>query len=297
MGLVAGVLAAGCADGQSYVHVTVTGDVAAASSIDRFEVRATNQGQTATVTIAPTGGAPIALPFDFALTFDAHRRGLVDVTVDAMSGGVVVATGEAMVEIAPSHGTALSVALSDVNVDLGGAADLSTVVSDLAAADLAPGDMAVPVFLGDNKIEGATDTHAAGLADASNFVASTTGNVHSLTVYYDSGDAIELLVGLYDDAGNHPHNLLAQGSIMSPTVGAWNAASIPSTAVVAGQTYWIALVTPVGSGTVFSFRYGSGASGNTTTEHSTQSNLTALPASWSTGQTFPGTFCSFYASP
>jgi hypothetical protein len=288
------VLAGGCADGQGFLHVMVTGDVA---GIDHFDVRVTNQGQTANVTYQPSG-APVALPFDFALTFDASRRGTVDVNVEARSASQLLASGAAMADIQPSHGTTVSVALTP---EVGSGADLSSSGSlDLATVDLATvvvHDLAMTPLFGDEHIESSTDTHASGLADASNFIAATSGNISSLSVYYDAGDASQLLIGLYDDASNHPHNLLAQGTVSTPLAGTWNSASVPSTAIASGTTYWIALVTPVGHGSTFSFRYGTGGAGNTTTEHSTQTNLTTMPATWSTGATFPGTFCSFYASP
>jgi hypothetical protein len=295
LAILVAALTSGCADGQSFLDVMVTGNVA---GIDHFNVRVTNQGQTAKVTYQPSG-APTALPFDFALTFDASRRGTVDVNVEAWSASQLLASGEAMANLQPSHGATISVALTPgvVVADLGGGADFS-IANDLAGVDLAgPRDLAIPVLFGETQVEPSTDNHAAGLADASNFVASASGTVHTLTVYFDSGDATELLIGLYDDASNHPNNLLAQGTVSNPIVGNWSSATVPSTAVVSGTTYWIALVAPVGHGNTFSFRYGSGGGGNITTEHSTQSNLTTLPASWSTGATFPGTFCSFYASP
>jgi hypothetical protein len=291
--LLAALLAAGCADGSSYVHVTATGNV---GDIDELAVGITNAGQLASVTYAP--GAPFQLPYDFALRFDKSRRGQLSIAVDARAAGHLIASGLVMTMIEPSHGTDVTVALEGQapgnDLALGGSSDLAVAVADLAApVDL----LGVPPLFGDNTIEANTDPHAAGLADASNFVAPTSGIVPRLTVYYTAGNATELLIGLYDDSGNHPHNLLAHGTVSSPVAGQWNTAEISPVAVTQGATYWIALVAPVGHGTMFSFNYGTGAPGNTTTEHSTQSNLTTMPAVWSTGATFPGTFCSFYAGP
>ena len=39
-----------------------------------------------------------------------------------------------------------------------------------------------------------------------------------------------------------PEKLLASGKLASPTAGAWNNVPILSTAIAAGQSYWIALL-------------------------------------------------------
>jgi hypothetical protein len=66
-------------------------------------------------------------------------------------------------------------------------------------------------------------------------------------------------------------------------------------AVAASTIYWIAIVGEMGTGTSFSFPYGTPS--GPATEHSTETSLTALPSTWTTGATFPNTTCSFYASP
>jgi hypothetical protein len=278
----------GCADGRSYLHVTVSGNV---SGIDHFEVHLTNEGQTAAVTYRPAD-APVALPFDFALQFDATRHGTVGVTVEAWSSDHLLASGTTNAEISPSRGTDVDVSLSPGSAD--GGADLA---GQDVGVDMARDLLGATPLLGDTIIEPNTDPHSAGLADASNFIAATSGTVNSLTVYYDSGNATQLVIGLYNDLGGHPSTLLAVGTVDNPVPGTWNTASVGAAPVVGGMTYWIALVGPVGHGTAFSFRYGTGAGSSTSTEHSQQANLTTLPNMWTTGQTFPGTYCSFYASP
>ncbi len=292
LALLAALAAGGCADGQSFLHVTVTGAV---TGVDRFDVRVTNEAQTARVTYQPSG-APVALPFDFALTFDASRRGAVDVQVDALGGGQLLGTGEAMADLAPSHGASVTVALTPEAGDLAIGPDFALPPGSTDLAFNAP-DLALPPLFGDTAVESSTDAHNAGLADASNYIASSSGTVNRLGVFYDSGDATQLDIGLYADAGGHPGTLLTQATVATPIAGAWNSAPAAPVAVSASTTYWIALVEPVGHGTTFSFRYGSGAGTPTSTEHSNETNLSMLPTTWTTGQTFPGTFCSFYAGP
>jgi hypothetical protein len=83
-----------------------------------------------------------------------------------------------------------------------------------------------------------------------------------------------LVVGLYADSASHPGAVISQGTRSRLTAGAWNNIRIPA-AVVAGITYWLAIL-GTGDGTL-SFRDGSGC----TSENSLQTDLTALPSTWS----------------
>ena len=167
------------------------------------------------------------------------------------------------------------------------------MVADLAVV----ADLGHQLLLGDPNVESNTDDHEAGLADISAFQAVAGGGmVGQLVVYLSPGSTTDrLLVGLYDDTGvGHPRSLLTSGVIDNPVAGAWNTAGVPPAAVSGGATYWIAMVSPVGHGG-FNFPYGTMS--GPVTEHSQESNLAALPATWTSGDTFPGTFCSFYATP
>ncbi|HSS58562.1 MAG TPA: hypothetical protein VLK59_11180 [Solirubrobacteraceae bacterium] len=65
------------------------------------------------------------------------------------------------------------------------------------------------------------------------------------------------------------------------TSGAWNA--LTKTSVATGTTYWIAVPSPSGRGTLqIRDKFGGGRS-----ETSSQGALTTLPQTWTTGHTWP----------
>jgi hypothetical protein len=158
----------------------------------------------------------------------------------------------------------------------------------------APQAFAATVYVGDANVEPATDNDPAGLAEAFKTTATTSGTVATLAVYVDaSSTATTLVAGLYADNGGHPGTLLTQGSQGSPTRGAWNTLTVPTYAVTAGTTYWLAVL---GTGGTIAFRDrccggGSGA------ENTQQSGRSTLPATWTSGaQWFDGPI-SMYAGP
>ena len=264
-------------------------------------------GKNAQSTLHETGGAPIVFPTAVALQIE-NGDGPMIVAATALNAlGKTIAQGAGTIPVVRGKTSTLALTLGpgapdDLAMvgDLAGAADLSDGgAQDLMVPSDLGGDMLInnSPLLGDTNVEANVDPHSNGLADASNFVANRTGPVGHLTVYYDSGNATQLNIGLYDDLGGHPHTLLAQGTIASPAVSTINSVNITPVTVTGGVTYWIALLGPTGMGTTFAFRYGTGAAAPTTTEHSSQSNLATLPPTWSSGTTFPGTFCTFYARP
>lgn len=136
------------------------------------------------------------------------------------------------------------------------------------------------VLLGDQSVENQTNSIAAGQAEAFQATAKATGNVKSLVLYLDASSTLsQLVAGLYADAGGHPGALLGQGSSTSVVKGAWNPVTLPSTNLVGGTPYWIAIL-GTGSGTL-AFRVSSG--GGCNAETGSQSSLTSLPANWSSG--------------
>ena len=122
---------------------------------------------------------------------------------------------------------------------------------------------------------------------------SASGTVSKLSVYLDaSSTATQVIVGLYTTApGNNPGTLLAQGTISSPVAGAWNTVAVPSVGVTGGASYWIAVLTPSGAGTV---QFRDKTTGNKE-QLSAQSNLTALPATWAAGTKPRNSSLSAYA--
>ena len=127
-----------------------------------------------------------------------------------------------------------------------------------------------------------------GSAEAFQTTASASGTVASLSIYLDaSSTAATLVAGLYTNSGaGSPAQLMAQGSSSGLlTAGAWNKISIPGATVSAGTRYWIAIL-GTQSGTP---KFRDAPTGGCASQTSAQNNLTALPLSWSTGASWPGT--------
>jgi hypothetical protein len=103
--------------------------------------------------------------------------------------------------------------------------------------------------------------------------------------------ASTVLVGLYTDASSHPASLLAEGSTSSPVPSIWNSVPLNSAPVVAGNTYWI---TVLGVGGTVAFRDTN--AGPCSSATSAQSNLSSLPASWSSGLSWPTCAISAYVT-
>jgi hypothetical protein len=149
-------------------------------------------------------------------------------------------------------------------------------------------------LLGDPNIEASVDNNAAGSAEAFTYTATATGTVNQLSVYLDaSNSATSVVVGLYTDSNNNPATLLTSGTIAAPTRGAWNNLTVPNAAVTSGTKYWIAVLGPTGAGTV---QFRDIASGGGKTVASAQNNLTALPATWTSGAVYANSPLSAYAS-
>lgn len=178
---------------------------------------------------------------------------------------------------------------------------------------IADDDALMPITFGNTTIEmQGPDTHSPGSAEASSFYATESGVVNQLVVYYAApGDnATALIVALYTDAGNgNPGTLLAGGEIRPGgqlTTQTWHTLQIPETAITANRFYWIAAACPVGSGNACSFQYkyyGQTGVGPCSpmptqqcTQHSAQSNLTTMPATWSPGDVFWPSINSYYAT-
>ena len=148
------------------------------------------------------------------------------------------------------------------------------------------------LLVGDKTIEPAMDSDAAGEAEALQYTASASGTVSTLNVYIDVGSAAGTVqLGLYADNAGNPGALLTQGTISAPAAGAWNSVSVGAASVTAGRKYWIAVLSPVGSGTV-AFR--DKAVGGPT-QSNAQTGLTALPATWSPGHPWTNAPASAYA--
>jgi hypothetical protein len=129
-------------------------------------------------------------------------------------------------------------------------------------------------------VETSLDSNPAGLAEAFQFTAGADGSANQLTVYIDpTNTATTVVVGLYKDSAGSPQALLTQATITNPIKGAWDTVTVPPAPVTAGGQYWIAVLAPSGTGAVqFRDRDAGGRS-----QVSAQSNLVALPATWTPG--------------
>jgi hypothetical protein len=151
------------------------------------------------------------------------------------------------------------------------------------------------VLLGQQVVENQRDSESLGRAEAFPATASSAGTVNSLVIYLDgTSTATRLVAGLYTDAGGHPQTLLAQGSSSALTPGAWNTIAIPAVSVTAGTRYWITILGTQSGALVFR----DSPSGGCLSESSSQTTLTALPSTWTTGPIWGGSCpLSAYGSP
>ena len=173
---------------------------------------------------------------------------------------------------------------------------LMLATSMIVALSGMPAKAAGNALVGDTTVEPAVDSDPGGLAEAFQMTATATGAVDTLTVYVDSSSTASTLVaGLYVDNAGHPGALLTQGSQSKPTAGAWNAVATTSVSVTSGAKYWLALLGAAGSGAI-AFRDRC-CGGGSVAENSVQSNLTSLPATWSSGAKWSDGPVSFYAGP
>lgn len=157
--------------------------------------------------------------------------------------------------------------------------DISTVEHDVVIS-------AHTTLLGSTSSNTNDDSNPDGTAEAFQFTASTTGTVRHLWLKVNSGfTARTLVLGLYTNTarGNHPATLLASSSA-TPVAG-WMDIPVSAASVTSGTKYWLAVL---GVGGVIQFRDGSSSSG--LAEGSLQTNLTALPSTWSTGTNWPGSW-------
>src|SRR5947207_1497090 len=142
------------------------------------------------------------------------------------------------------------------------------------------GQALTTVLVGDATTYSTTDATAAGIAEAWRYTSARSGVLNSLSLCVaPSNGSKKIDVGLYASnlRGTRPTTLLTSGTISSPVPG-WNSVSVPSTNVVSGATYWLAIVSPTGEGTATfcalgnTSQYGSRDTGT--------SNLTGLPATY-----------------
>ena len=145
-------------------------------------------------------------------------------------------------------------------------------------------------LIGVSSVGSALDSNGAGQAEAFLTTAGATGSVTTISVYLDSRNTAKAVyVGLYSNSNGHPRTLLGGGVIASPSAGGWNVAALsPAVQVTANTAYHIAVL---GVGGLIQFR---DAPNGTHSETSRQTNLTTLPATWSSGSNWASSPMSAY---
>jgi glucose/arabinose dehydrogenase len=115
--------------------------------------------------------------------------------------------------------------------------------------------------------------------------ASATARVTSLALRLaPDSTSSAVVLGLYADSGGQPTTLLASGRINSPQANAWNTVTIDNgPTLTAGSAYWIALLNPTGATGVLRWHDRAGATGGGEQGYGGGA-LSALPATWTTGQ-------------
>jgi hypothetical protein len=139
------------------------------------------------------------------------------------------------------------------------------------------------------------DSNTAGTAEAFRATATASGTLARIAVYVDSGTpAGTLVAGIYADAAGRPGALIAQGTRTSPAAGAWNDVTVSGGQLTSGTSYWIAVMSPTGAGTL-RFR-DRGPAGGGAAETSASTSLTTLPATWARGTVYKDGPLSAYAA-
>jgi hypothetical protein len=148
------------------------------------------------------------------------------------------------------------------------------------------------VLLGDQNVESNLDSNAIGLAEAFPVTAIAGGQVGSINFFLDeSSAATKVYVGIYGDAGGKPGTLLTQGNTAQLAPGTWNSVTVTGPTLTSGTAYWIAILGTTGGKPYFHDQSTSACHSQT----SSQSNLTSLPNTWSTGKTWNTCYISAYA--
>ncbi len=141
---------------------------------------------------------------------------------------------------------------------------------------------ATPVLLGSTSVEWQYDSLTAGEAEAFRLRASSSGVESAVHVFISANSsAATLLVGLYDSAGGRPGALVSAGSTSVMASGSWSTVSLAPVELVAGKSYWLAILGEGGK-----LRYRDRASGPCPSETSASRNLRALPGAWRTGASY-----------
>jgi hypothetical protein len=155
----------------------------------------------------------------------------------------------------------------------------------------------VEPLLGSAEVQPYVDSNPSGTAEAFQYTAAGNGPVDEFHLYLDErSEADQVIVAVYADDNGEPGQRLAQAR-SADLVAGWNAISITQADLVSGERYWLALLSPRGSG-VIRFRDRPDGEGGPT-RLGDLSWLTArrgLPATWRTGREYANAPASAYLS-
>ena len=147
-------------------------------------------------------------------------------------------------------------------------------------------------LLGNRAVEATVGKNSAGTAEAFAFRARRGGTAVSISVYLGARDrATRLFAGLYSSRRSHPESLLTAGLLRSPKAGRWNRVAVGSVLVRSGGTYWLAVLSKVG--TIY-FRDRNRRS--CTGERSSRRRSRSLARTWAAGRNSRACLISAYVS-
>jgi hypothetical protein len=106
-----------------------------------------------------------------------------------------------------------------------------------------------------------------------------SGQVSLVRLYIDAGSSASVVrVALYSDQAGAPGTILSQGSAPALTAG-WVTVNVPPVSLVQGTRYWVAVLAPIGAGSLSLRDAGHGGSSLL----SRQETLAAFPLTWTSG--------------
>jgi hypothetical protein len=135
------------------------------------------------------------------------------------------------------------------------------------------------VILGDTSTESLPDYNDKGIAEAFQVHATSSASLINMSVFVDTGQTGNLVVGLYSSNGSsQPGTRLTWATVASPTPGSWNTVSVSAASLTSGQQYWIAVLSTTGQ-----MHFRTALTGSCTSYGSDpNAQLPTLPPTWIT---------------
>ena len=96
------------------------------------------------------------------------------------------------------------------------------------------------IALGYMNVGSSTDRSPTGDKDSCRYQAPESGTLNSISMYIQTAGAL-VRFGVYSDLNGQPNQLLGQSNLVPTTANTWITAPI-SVPVVAGQNYWLTIV-------------------------------------------------------